>query len=65
MMNAAGGGPGNGPGNGHYYSSSSVMHFSNTGGSEPQMYRATSSVTSGPGGVSWNLCVARPIPTQC
>lgn len=49
-MNASG--SGGHPGSGHYFSSSSVMHYSNTAGSEPQVYHATSSVTSGPGGVS-------------
>ena len=51
MNSPANGSRGN---NGHFYSSSSVMHFSNTGGgNQPQVYHATSSVTSGPGGVSF------------
>lgn len=40
-----------GNGSGQYFSSSSVMHYSNLDGKEPQMYHATSSVTSGPEGV--------------
>ncbi len=37
---------------GHYHTNSTVMHFSNTGNGTPTFYHATSSETSGPGGVS-------------
>lgn len=38
-------------GNGQFYSQSSVMSFSNTGSGQPQVYQATSSVRTAPGGV--------------
>ena len=38
--------------NGHYFSSSSVMHYSSSGDGAPKVYSASSSVTQGPGGVS-------------
>ena len=46
---ARGGATGHG---GHYHSSSTVMHFSNSGNGAPTFYHASSSETSGPGGVS-------------
>ena len=44
--------PSGNPNSGHFYSSSSVMSYSNSGDGAPRVYQASSSTRQGPGGVS-------------